>query len=66
MEQSLKQLIDFFDSIKKDDKPVAMLRYEQGTIRTEGCTGDFGCCSKQIDIEGILDDLRTLIEQPVP
>lgn len=62
MEQSLKQLIDFFDAIKKDGKQLTILHYEQGTIRTEGCTGDFGCCSKQIDIEGIIDDLRKLTE----
>ncbi len=42
---------------EKSGEPVT-LRYQDGCISTPGCEGDYGCCSKQLDIVGLLDDLQ--------
>ncbi len=59
VERDIKTLIEFFsDQVEDGD----ILLYSNGVLATKGCNGDYGCCSKVVDIEGILSVLQEFIE----
>jgi hypothetical protein len=58
MELDIKLFIEFIDNLKDGEK----LLYRSGVLMTEGCEGDFGCCSKSNDVIGLVDELKKLVE----
>lgn len=60
MNEELSRIIRFFEKLESEGDEIEMLRYESGTLSTKGCTGDYGCCSQQIDVIGMIDTLRKL------
>lgn len=56
----------FLDFWEKHGRGPDELRVSNWILRTPGCEGDFGCCSKQFDIAGLVDALYELAGRKEP
>lgn len=58
--QELLYLLNFL--AKVDEGGPTLMKINNGVLYTEGCAGDFGCCSRSVDlsvIEEIAADILT-------
>lgn len=47
---SLKEMRGFLDEIKEGDK----ILFRDGCLVTQGCSGDYGCCSVRFEVDNFL------------
>jgi len=58
LEAEILKFITFYD-LHKDGPPLEL---EGGVLQTVGCEPGTKCCSKTFDLEGLVDELRELVQ----
>jgi hypothetical protein len=57
-QEEIERFIAFYDE-HSNGPPMTL---EGGVLQTPGCEPDTKCCSKTFDLEGLVDELRELIQ----
>ncbi|MCP4573251.1 MAG: hypothetical protein GY838_12930 [bacterium] len=60
------EITRFLDFWEEHGRAPDELRVSGWVLRTPGCEGDFGCCSKQFDLAGLTDALYELTGRAEP
>jgi hypothetical protein len=63
IDTEINRFLDFWED---HGRAPEELRVSNWVLRTPGCEGDFGCCSKQFDIAGLTDALYELAGREEP